>query len=250
MNEINEIKIPEGIDRISVKQHDDKIVIEFIPEEAKFKEGDFVYEDGRIIIVKNYPNNYYAIIYPKLNKEIDYNRRYASDMTLSSLPFRYATEEEKQLLIDALAEVGKRWNAEKKCIEDIPKRKFKAGDKVRIKDGISSRTHRNVGPGFMSEMDNLIGKTMTVSRYTHESGYIICNEYGWHFHEDWLEPWNGELKKGDLAIFWDDYKDAAIIKRYDRKEYDYHCDSFDIHWGNAIKFESKEQYEKMLRGGI
>ena len=34
---------------------------------------------------------------------------------------RPATEEEKQLLFEALAERGKRWNAEKKQIEDLPR---------------------------------------------------------------------------------------------------------------------------------
>lgn len=29
------------------------------------------------------------------------------------------SEEEKKLLIDKLAEVGKRWNEEKKCLEDV-----------------------------------------------------------------------------------------------------------------------------------
>jgi len=40
MNEIKEIKIPKGVDRIAVKQHDDKVVIEFIPKKPKLKEGD------------------------------------------------------------------------------------------------------------------------------------------------------------------------------------------------------------------
>ncbi len=35
MEEMNEIKIPKGVDRIAVKQHDDRIVIEFIPEEPE-----------------------------------------------------------------------------------------------------------------------------------------------------------------------------------------------------------------------
>lgn len=34
---------------------------------------------------------------------------------------RPATEAEKQRLFDALAKEGKRWNAEKKCIEDLPR---------------------------------------------------------------------------------------------------------------------------------
>ena len=35
--------------------------------------------------------------------------------------FSPATEAEKQRLFDALAKEGKRWNAEKKCIEDLPR---------------------------------------------------------------------------------------------------------------------------------
>lgn len=35
--------------------------------------------------------------------------------------YRPANEAEKQLLFNALAEQGKRWNAEKKCIEDLPR---------------------------------------------------------------------------------------------------------------------------------
>jgi hypothetical protein len=177
MNKINEIKLPKGVESISVTQHDDKIVIKFIPEKSKFKEGDFVYEDGRIMIVKNHPNNYYAIIYPKLDRKPIYNRRYAPTMPLSSLSFRYATEDEKQLLIDAMEKDGKQWNAEKLKIEDI-------------------------------------------------------------------------LKKGDLTIFWDDAKTYAAIRLYGWKYREYYCDNFGTHWKHAIKFESKEQFEKLLRGEI
>ena len=35
--------------------------------------------------------------------------------------YRPATEAEKQRLFDALAKYGKRWDAEKKCIEDLPR---------------------------------------------------------------------------------------------------------------------------------
>lgn len=46
MNEINEIKIPKGVDRIAVKQHDDKIVIEFIPEEPKKGDLAIFWDNG------------------------------------------------------------------------------------------------------------------------------------------------------------------------------------------------------------
>ena len=41
--------------------------------------------------------------------------------------FSPATEEEKQRLFDALAKQGKRWNAEKKCIEDLPRWRAEKG---------------------------------------------------------------------------------------------------------------------------
>ena len=252
MNEIKEIKIPEGVDRIAVKQHDDKVVIEFIPEKSKFKEGDFIYEDGRIMIVNNYPNSYYALIYPKLDMKPVYSVMYALNTHLSSLSFRHATEEEKQLLIDAMKKDGKRWNADKKCVEDIPKRKFKEGDKVRIKDGISSETHRGVGPSFISAMDEFIGKELTVKGYS--GGYVFFNEddFGYKFDKDWLEPWSEEPKKGDLAIFWDNESLRPLIRLYHAKQHNEnrHCDNFGGTWENAIKFESKEQFEKVLRGEI
>lgn len=47
---------------------------------------------------------------------------------------RPATEEEKQKLFDAMAKEGKRWNAEKKVVEDIPKPyEFKKGEPVLVR---------------------------------------------------------------------------------------------------------------------
>lgn len=48
---------------------------------------------------------------------------------------RPATEEEKQKLFDTMAKDGKRWNAEKKVVEDIPKPyEFKKGEPVLVRD--------------------------------------------------------------------------------------------------------------------
>lgn len=137
---------------------------------------------------------------------------------------------------------------DKVVIELIPQRKFKAGDKVRIKDGISSKTHKGVGPSFMDTMDKFIGKELTVKEYNKKGWVISYDSHGYCFHEDWLEPWSEELKKGDLAIFWDSNKENATIRLYDRKEQGVYYDSISLSWTNAIKFESKEQYEKILKG--
>lgn len=48
---------------------------------------------------------------------------------------RPATEEEKQRLYNAMAKKGKRWNAEKKVVEDIPKpHEFRKGEPVLARD--------------------------------------------------------------------------------------------------------------------
>ena len=148
--------------------------------------------------------------------------------------------------VDSLMEL-----VEEPCIEDMPKRKFKAGDKVRIKHGVSSKTHHSIFPAFVGEMDNLIGKELTVENCS-ESGFVTCN--GYYFSEDWLEPYVEELKEGDLAIFWDHDKEFAIIRIYYRSnngvEYRRHQDIQGLYWANAIKFESKEQFKKLIKGEI
>lgn len=135
-----------------------------------------------------------------------------------------------------------------------PVRKFQKGDKVRIKEGISSKTHHNISPTFLEEMDELIGTTMTVSGYTHGNGYVVCKESGWRFHEDWLEPYVEELKEGDLAIFWNLDKWEAFVGKYngllDNGSSFPHQDHRGNIWANAIKFESVEQYEKLIKGEI
>ena len=160
MNEINEIKIPQGVESISVTQHDDKVVIEFMPKKSKFK----------------------------------------------------------------------------------------AGDKVTLKKGCSSKNALT----YLSVFDEFAGKELTINKCINGT-FVGFDETNYIFYEDWLEPYTEELKKGDLAIFWDDTTDHALIRIYDKKGHKYHYDSsapYGSPWENAIKFESKEQFEKVLRGGI
>ena len=217
--------------------------------EPQFKDGDFVVnEQGDVLIFKE-----------KVEDRIyDYAYLVGAITLINNTPSQIlikclATEEEKQTLLDALAKDGKRWNAEKKCIEDIPKRKFKRGDKVRIKEGVSSKTHHKIGLLFVEEMDGFIGKTMTISIYANGNNYVVCEETEYSFLEEWLEPYVEELKKGDLAIFWDVDKESAMIGKYDcfiRNVPFPHKDKRGNVWTNAIKFKSIEQYERLIKGEI
>jgi hypothetical protein len=220
--------------------------------EPQYKDGDFVVnEAGSILIFKEKDED---SIYDHALFNNVWGLSIVQPIPSYSPIRRHAAEAEKQKLLDALAKEGKRWNAEKKCIEDIPKRKFKKGDKVRIKEGISSKTHDNIASSFLKEMDELIGETMTVDRYTNWDNYVVCEETEYSFLEDWLEPYVEELKEGDLAIFWDHDKEFAIIRIYYRSnngvEYRRHQDIQGLYWANAIKFESKEQFKKLIKGEI
>ena len=135
-------------------------------------------------------------------------------------------------------------------------RKFKKGDVVRIKDGVSSGDKSMKNSGlliyFVELMDEYIGKELIVEYYNPETGIVRCEGNIYAFCEGWLEPYE-ELKKGDLAIFWNFNKGTAMIGEYDYplKDAQYpHKDKMGNAWTNAIKFESKEQYEKLLKGEI
>lgn len=118
-------KIPENTREISVSETDGRIVIEFVPEvtkvkgQPKFKEGDVVCEDGRVMIVKSYPDSYHANFYARLSR-LYIDAQYGIDFTAPT--FRLATPAEAQQLFDALAKDGKRWNPDTLEIEELTER--------------------------------------------------------------------------------------------------------------------------------
>ena len=119
-----------------------------------------VFEDGDIISFgKNNNNNVSAIgIFKKLAKsshedyvvfgpkELSYDE---GGWLLDNI--RLATEAEKQRLFDALKKDGKRWNADKKCIEDIKHEyNFQPYDKVLVR-GYQGDKWRNDFFGYYNE---------------------------------------------------------------------------------------------------
>ena len=60
---------------------------------------------------------------------------YSTDATFAMNIIRPATDEETRRLFDAMAKEGKRWNAEKKVVEDIPKPyEFRKGEPVLVRN--------------------------------------------------------------------------------------------------------------------
>lgn len=114
-------EIPKGCNRVTIEQQGNKIVTTFEPE---FKDGDITCTKNGIHIFKNidgFEHHYYCALY---NGEVFYNKTFNTFEAINSL--RHATEEEKQQLFDALAKEGKKWNAEKKCIEDLKPKRWRA----------------------------------------------------------------------------------------------------------------------------
>ncbi len=69
---------------------------------------------------------------------------------------RYATEEEKQRLFEALAKEGKAWDAEKKAIVDLkPKVELKPFDKVLVRDRKTYHWEVDLF-GFKTEGPNIV----------------------------------------------------------------------------------------------
>lgn len=102
------------------------------------------FKDGDILVGKcNQP-----FIFKKLNNYdgcfsycgIDSGKRFllSSDDWTFANSLRFATEEEKQKLFDAIKANGYKWNAETKTLEKLIVPKFKVGDKVRVKNEVSS----------------------------------------------------------------------------------------------------------------
>lgn len=109
----------------------------FVPP-CKFKDGDILYIDCTgdecsykhnkyIFILKEISDGkIYCYCYiDEVNKYKNFNISWLSDMTYTP---RFATEEEKQKLFDAIRENGYKWNSETKTLEKLMEPNFKDGD--------------------------------------------------------------------------------------------------------------------------
>lgn len=107
---------------------------DLIIEENDFEDGDIIADDkGCVAIFKKYTIENQFLFYAQLGYKGNLVYDYDNAIDIVHL----ATEQEKRKLFDALAKKGKRWNAEKKAIEDIKEEndyKFQRGDAVMVKD--------------------------------------------------------------------------------------------------------------------
>ena len=104
-------------------------------EEPEFEKGDFIAfgqdkENPMLGIFKEMSrgntlhNDYFE--YPGINC-LDYNN-------WSMINMRLATDDEKKTVLDALVKEGRRWNADKKCIESISDHTLQPFEKVLVRN--------------------------------------------------------------------------------------------------------------------
>ena len=98
-----------------------------IEKQLEFKDGDIVVYGKSVAICRRIYKHTLSF-YVTLNEM--FGLLFADEVE-SSEEYRFATDEDKQQLFDALAKKGKAWDAEKKQIVDLkPKCEFKPFDKV------------------------------------------------------------------------------------------------------------------------
>ena len=181
----------------------------------------------------------------------------------------YATIDERQRLFDELAKVGKRWNAEKLCVEDVPE--FKNGDFLHSDWNnenitIICRKRKKEGLCYHVSKTNRLGLCFKKEKYwSNYSDFRLATESEkqelldalkekgkrWNSEQLCIEDIPGSLKKGDIVIAWPvKYEEKAIIGMLRDIDDDYMTyyvgKGFYTH---AIKWDgTREQYEKILNG--
>ena len=191
-----------------------------------FKDGDILVDiSGDIYICKIVSTYNYCGSYASINSNgvfISYYTPFIEDST------RYATEEEKQKLFDAIKENGYKWDEENKILEKLIKPKFKVGD--RIKD------IRN----------NLKGIILKINNDSYECRF----EFG-NFIVDFEEQDNFELvpKKFDITTLKP--FDKVLVRNDDScvwkcnlyshySNYPYHYICMDTGYKQCIPYEDNE----------
>ena len=136
------IAVPEGF-TAEIKQEKGFLVVTFEPEKWEPKDGDVIAFGTRGIgIFKAYDSIGHEE-YVTYVDELHFNETgWVNDN------MRPATEEEKQRLFDSLARKGKRWNAEEKRIEDLPRWRANFAEfYFYIDDDFSIGSHSDIRDG-------------------------------------------------------------------------------------------------------
>lgn len=136
MKKTYKITLPKDVSVNEIKTNVEdgvlSVFVEMMKERYMPKDGDFVtcsykdYPRSWVIIYRKTEHDPYECSY-YLMKNVGMNTIMFDNYCNAQETLRPATEEEKRELLDALAKKGKQWNAEKKCIEDLPRWRAEMG---------------------------------------------------------------------------------------------------------------------------
>ncbi len=125
------VQLPDGCNDAKVQVENGMAIVEFLSKEKDFnpKEGDFCMAElpERSIFIYSHRKNPSSY----LNYHVLYSTGrlyYGSNIFINEVKYRFATEAEKQELINALTKEGKYWNAEKMCIDELPRWRANKGE--------------------------------------------------------------------------------------------------------------------------
>lgn len=154
------IAVPEGC-TANIEKKDGFLFVTFEPEKWEPKDGD-------IYVTNNYSIGIYNSHYKAFDGIVPVYCGLRGDGTLivrkedddsdsgfgTFAEIRPATEEEKQRLFDALAKEGKRWNAEDKRLEDLPRWR-----------ALYNENYYLIGSGLTVDCQSEIGHSVDDKRY-------------------------------------------------------------------------------------
>lgn len=135
MEKTYKITLPKGVsvNEIETNVEDGvlSVSVEMVDERYMPKDGDFVTCGNGyrlwVIIYKHTEHDPYECSYYYVMKNKGLDTIMLDDYCNVQDTLRPSTEEERQELLDALAKEGKRWNAETKRIEDLPRWRAEKG---------------------------------------------------------------------------------------------------------------------------
>lgn len=140
------IQVPDNCSA-KIEQQDGFLVVVFEQKKWNPRDGDIVaFGSSGIGIFKEF-DPYGHTDYATLTE----SDTYINQKAWVNANIRPATDSEKQRLFDALAKVGKRWNAETKQIEDLPRWRAKEGGKYYF---VSDCLDVDYNPENFDKIDN------------------------------------------------------------------------------------------------
>ena len=202
-----------------------------------FKDGDILtymfWNKPTVYIYRKsggYNTSYYAA-YSSENKRFYYIQTGALAGNRNDL--RFATEEEKQQLFDAIEENGYKWNSETKTLEKLIEPKFKVGDKIQNRMVKTNNVYTIVGIKDLKYFVN-----MNNEKHNYEIDFEVQDDWELAPHKfdiATLKPFDKVLVRQSDTDYW---KPAFWGKRITSKSYPF-ITSFG-HTTQAIPFKGNE----------